>query len=216
MFGVRKYDHFVLSFQEMILAIMELEPHLVILSYSDCATTKARRPFSNNCSMLSSATWCRNHVDKLYVGEGKPTLVKMFVGHDILAAAFNSFEFTQKAVDFDGVVRLCIVKASKVVESGYLLGSSKTMDDTNWSNHSNNHPRLFNVDVQVKSCSIPDPIRGLWNPKNQVHTAHILCSPKMIKLSTFKWLVCTTRHGKHLVQLRTFLKDRHSHMSLLN
>ena len=104
-------------FQEMISALMELEPRLVIILYPDCATIKTGHPFLKDCSMLSNTTWCQIYVDKLYVGEGKPTTVKLFVGHDTPAAAFNSLEFTQKAEELDGEVCVCIIQASKVVEA---------------------------------------------------------------------------------------------------
>ena len=109
---------------------MELEPCIVILLYPDCAITKTGRLFLNNCSMLSNATWCRNYVDNLYVGEGKPTCAKICVAHNILVAVFNSLNLAQKSDDLDGAVRACIIKASKVVEVEYLLGPSKTMEDT--------------------------------------------------------------------------------------
>ena len=65
-----------------MLAMMELEPHLVILQYPDCATTTKGLAFSDNCSMLSSVTRYQTYVDKLWVGDGTPTRVKMFVGHN--------------------------------------------------------------------------------------------------------------------------------------
>ena len=124
--------------------------------------------------MLSSPTQCRTYVDKLWVKEGTPTLVKMFVGHNIQVDAFNSLKFAQKVDDLDGAVRVFIIQSSKVVEAEYLLGSSKTMDDTHWSNHFNNHPRLLKMNVQVKSHSINDYTKGPWNLRNHVHATHML------------------------------------------
>ena len=83
MFGLKRYLHFFPTFQEMILAMMELEPCLVILPYLDCTTTKKGRPFSNKYSMLFRVIWCRAYVYKLWLGDGMPTLVKIFVGHNI-------------------------------------------------------------------------------------------------------------------------------------
>ena len=118
------------------------------------------------------------YIDELYVEEGQPTLVKLFVGHNILAAAFNSLEFAQKADELDRAIRVCIIQASKVVEAGYLVGSIKTMNDIHWSDHYNSHPRLLRIDVQVKTHNVPYPTGVPWSAKNQVHTAHILCSAK--------------------------------------
>jgi len=178
MYGVNRNVHFLPRFRETILAVMGFEPQLVILTYPDCATTTKGRTFSNDCSMLSSVIWCRTYVDKIWVGNGTPTCVKMVVGHDILAAAFNSLEFAQKADNLDGAICVCIIQSSKAVESGYLLGSRKTMDDVHWSNHFNNHQRLLNMDVQVKSHPINDHTDGPWNPRNNVNAAHILYSAK--------------------------------------
>ena len=100
----------------------------------------------------------------------------MFVGHDILAAAINSLECAQKADEVNGAVRVCTIQASKVVETGNLLGSSKTIDNTHWSYYYNNHPHLLNIDVQVMSHFIPDSTGGPLNARNQVHAAHILYS----------------------------------------
>ena len=68
--------------------------------------------------MLSNCSLCQIYVDELYVGERKPTLVKLFIGHNALAAAFNSLEFAQKADELDSVVCVCTIQASKVVEAG--------------------------------------------------------------------------------------------------
>ena len=75
-------------------------------------------------------------------------------------------------------VSASFIQTSKVVEAGYLLGSSKTMDDIHWSDHYNNHPRLHRMDVQVTTHTILDPTRAPWIAKNQAHAAHILCSEK--------------------------------------
>ena len=58
------------------------------------------------------------------------------------------------------------------------MGSRKTMVDSHWTSHFNNHPRLNNMDVQVKLQKIKDNNSGPWNPKNNVLASHILCSAK--------------------------------------
>ena len=135
MYDVRKFEYFLSHFREMISALMELEPRFVINPYQECATTKTRRPFLNNCSMLSNTTWYRFYVNELYVGEKKTTIVKLLLGHNTLAASVNLLEFSQKADALDGEVCIFIIQACKVVEVGCLLGSSKTMDNIHWSNH---------------------------------------------------------------------------------
>ena len=108
---------------------MELEPSLVIIPYPDHSTSKTSRLFLKDCSMLSNSTCVRIYVDELYVAEGKSTTVKLFVDHDTPSAAFNSLEFVRKVDKLDGAVRVCTIQASTIVTTGYLLGSSKTMDD---------------------------------------------------------------------------------------
>ena len=40
MFGVRKYDHFVKHFREMMVELMKFEPRLVTIPYPDDDSTK--------------------------------------------------------------------------------------------------------------------------------------------------------------------------------
>ena len=97
-----------MHFREMMVEFMKFEPCLVIIPYPDSDSTKTGRPFANNCSMLSSSHWCQIYIDNLYIAEGRPTTVKMFVGHGMPAAAFNSLKFAQKAYELDGGVRVSI------------------------------------------------------------------------------------------------------------
>ena len=178
---------------------MELEPSLVIILYPDCTTTKTELPFSKDCSMLSNSTWCQIYVNKLYVGERKPTAVKMFVVHDTSAATFNSLKFAQKADKFDGEVCFNIIQASTVVTTGYLLGSSKTMNGIHWATITTtihvysgwmSKSRLTTSLIPPEHCEV-------------LRTKSILpifsAQPKKRKMSTFKWVVCATKQGKCLV-----------------
>ena len=135
MFGVRKYDHFVKHFREMMNEIMKFEPRLVIIPYPDRELVKKSRRFANNCSMLSSSYWYQIYIDTLYIPEGRPTTVKIFVGHDMPPAAFNSKECAQVAYELDGTVCLFIIQASKVLGAGYLQGSTKMLDDCHGIDH---------------------------------------------------------------------------------
>ena len=56
MYEDRKYDHFVPSFRDLLLALIELEFSLVIIPYPDHPTSKTSRSFSKDCSMLSNST----------------------------------------------------------------------------------------------------------------------------------------------------------------
>ena len=129
MYGVRKYDHIVPCFRELLGALVELEPSLVIIPYPDCPTTKTSRPFSKDCSMLSNTTCVQIYVDELYAAEEKPTTVKLLVGYDTPSTAFNSLEFSRKAGKSDSEVRVCTIQANTVVTAGYFLGLIKTMYD---------------------------------------------------------------------------------------
>ena len=104
-------------------------------------------------------------------------------------------EVAQKADELEGAVRVCFIQASKVAVAGYLVGSTKTLDDIHWTDHFNYHPRLLKMDVQVKTQNIEDPTGETqkWSPRNQVNATHILYAEKMRKKSTFKWVMCTTK-----------------------
>ena len=130
--------------------------------------------------MISSSYRCQICVDKLIIGEGEPTTVKVFVGHDMLSAVFNSLEVAQRVDKLNGAVRVCPIQSSKVVVTGYLGDSTKTLDVQHWTKYYNVYPRLLKVDVEFKMMNIKDPNREpiKWNPKNQVIAAHILCAEK--------------------------------------
>ena len=44
---------------------------------------------------------------------------KIFVGHNILATAFNSIEFAQIDDALNGAVSVCVIQSCRVVEEGY-------------------------------------------------------------------------------------------------
>ena len=71
--------------------------------------------------------------------------------------AFNSKECVQVAYERDGAVHVCMIQFSKVVEAGYLQGSTKTLNDSHWTDHFNVHPHLKKMEVQVKTKKIEDP-----------------------------------------------------------
>ena len=111
MYRVRKYDHFVKHFQEMMNEIMNFELRLVIIPYPGGDSSKIGHPFVKECSMLSSSHWCQIYIDILYIPEGRPTTVKIFVGHDMPPAAFNSKECAQVAYERDGAVCVCTIQS---------------------------------------------------------------------------------------------------------
>mmetsp|Transcript_5978 Transcript_5978/g.6707 ORF Transcript_5978/g.6707 Transcript_5978/m.6707 type:complete len:227 (+) Transcript_5978:663-1343(+) len=97
-----------------------------------------------------------------------------------LAAIFNSLELTQFADEKDGSIRVCHIKASKVVVAGYLQGSTKTLNEEYWTEHLNVLPRLLNLDVEVQIHNIDD-LTGetpKFGSKNKFLAAHILCAQK--------------------------------------
>ena len=78
-------------------------------------------------------------------------MVKLFVGHNMPPAAFNSKECAKVAYVRDGAVCVCTIQNSKVVEVGYLQGSTKTINNDHWTDHYNVHPRFKRTDVQLKT-----------------------------------------------------------------
>ena len=179
MFGVRKSDHFVKYFREMLVMLMAFEPSLVI-PYPEGATSNKGRPFINKCLTISSSYKCQIYVDKLSIVNGTPTTVKLFVGHNMTSAVFNSLELAQKVDKLEGVVRVCFIQVSKVVVPGYLNGSTKTINMTHWTKHYNCLPRMHSMDIEVKMLNIKDPNGEpqTWSPRNRVMAAHILISEK--------------------------------------
>ena len=85
-FGVRKYDHFVKVFHEMIAVIMEFEPSLVVIPYPGGVESYKGRPFAHEATPLASSYKCKIYINELIIAEGKPTTAKFFVGHDSPAA----------------------------------------------------------------------------------------------------------------------------------
>ena len=179
-FGVRKYDHFVKELSELIVVIMCFEPSLVVIPYPGGAESHRRRPFAHEATSLVSSCKCKIYTNEIFIAEGKLTTGKVFVGHDSPAAIFNSLELGQLADKKEGSVQVCFIQASKVVVTGYLNGSTKTMDVNHWTEHYNCLPCLHNIDIEVKMLNIEDPTGEpqKWNTRNQAIAAHILCAEK--------------------------------------
>ena len=160
LYGVKRWDHFVDMFREMIGAIMEFEPSLVVIPFPDSkdALKNKARPFTHEPSVLCSTWACKGyHQEKIYIAEGQPTTVKLFVGHDSVRAIFNSRELVQIADERDGTIRVCHIQASKVVAAGYLQGSTKSINEEHWTENLNALPRLNKLDVEVVIRNIDDP-----------------------------------------------------------
>ena len=191
----RKYDHFVKYFREMLLALMIFEPSLVVILYPGGATSNKGCPFENECSTICSSYKCQIYIDNLSIGNGTPTTVKLFVGHDMSSDIFNSLELAQKADDLEGAVRVCFIQASKVVVADFLDGSTKTMNMTHWTEHYNCLPPMGSMDNEGKMLNIEDSNGEpqTWSPRNRVMAAHILCSKKMRRMSIFKWVIHTAK-----------------------
>ena len=117
---------------------------------------------------------------KIYISNGKTTTAKVFVGHDSVSAIFNSLELAQIAEEKDGSIRVCHIQANKVVAAGYLQGSTKSINEENWTENLNALPRLNKLDVEVVVRNIYDPTEdtnksGSKN-KNKSFAAHVLCA----------------------------------------
>ena len=66
-FGVRKYDHFVRFFQEMITALISFEPSLVVIPYPGGVDSHKGRPFVNEATTLVSFYKCKIYIDELII-----------------------------------------------------------------------------------------------------------------------------------------------------
>ena len=151
---------FFVKIRQLIQVLMNLESRLVVLFYPVYVSTAKCRPFVNDTSMSSSISKARQYVNKIWVKEEMPTIVKVFVGHDLPAAAFNSIKFAKATDDIDGTVLICVIQASKTVKTGYLLSSRKTRNNRHWDLLFNNHPKLNKMDVKVSSHPIKDLTSG--------------------------------------------------------
>ena len=172
--------NFVKEFRELIAVIMGFEPSLVVIPYPGGTESHKGRPFTHEALTLVSSYKCKIYMNDLFIIDGKPTTVKIFIGHDSPAAISNSLELAKLADKKDGSVQVCFIQASKVVFAGYLNGSINTMDVNHWTEQYNCLPCLHNIDIEVKMLNIEDPTGEpqKWNSRNQVFVAHILCSEK--------------------------------------
>ena len=159
--GVKRWGAFVESLRDMITTVlMEFEPNLVVIPFPESkdAIKNRARPFMYVASSLSSTYVCKGyHQEGLYIAEGQPTIVKIFVGHDSVAAVFNSRELAEIVEGKDGSIRVCHIQASKVVAAGYFNGSTKTLNKEHWTENLNALPRLAKLDVEVFIQNIHDP-----------------------------------------------------------
>ena len=141
----------------MIAVIMGFKPSLVVIPYPGGDESHKGRPFAHKATTLVSSWKCKIYTNDIYIADGKPITVKVFVGHDSPAAIFNLLELAQLTDEKEGTVQLCFIRASKVVVAGYLNGSTKTMDVIHWTEHYNCLPRLRSMDIEVKMLNIEDP-----------------------------------------------------------
>ena len=193
--GVWKYEHFVEEFCTVIGVIMDFEKSLVVVPYPDGPESHKGRPFAHDPSILVSSWKYKIYISEdLYIAYGKPTSVKLFVGHNSSAAVFNSLEFAKLLHEREASIRVCHIQASIVVVAGYLQGSTKTLNEEHWTEHLNWLPCLKNLDVEVQIRNIEDPTSDTQEPgykmnmsKNKYLAAHVLCSEKMRKRSTLRY-----------------------------
>ena len=81
----------------MLSWIFEKNP--VVIPYPGGPESHKGRPFAHKPLTLVSSWKCKMYINEdIYTAEGKPTAVKVFVGHNSSAAVFNSPELA-KLVD---------------------------------------------------------------------------------------------------------------------
>ena len=75
---------------------------------------------------------------------------------------------------------MCHIEASKVVTTGYLQGSTKTLNEEHWTEYLNALSRLHKLDVKVHICNIDEPLgeSKKFGSKNKYFAAHVLCAQK--------------------------------------
>ena len=164
----------------MIGVIMSFKPNLAVVPYTGGDESHKGRPFAHEATILVSSWRCKIYTNDIYIADGKPTTIKVFVGHDSPAAIFNSLELGQLADEKEGSVRVCHIQASTVVVAGYFNGFTKTLNVDHWTKHYNVLPCLRNIDVKVQIWVIEDPTGEPYKfgSQNKVFVAHILCAEK--------------------------------------
>ena len=106
--GVRRYEHFITELRTVIGEIMDFEQTLVVLPYPNGPDSHKARPFLHDPSTLASAWKAKMYIaEDLYIADGKPTTVKMFMGHDSSAAVFNSLDLARKLDEREASIRVC-------------------------------------------------------------------------------------------------------------
>ena len=194
---IRKYKHFVEEFRT-IGVIMDLEKILVVIPYPDDPESHKGRLFAHDPSTLVSSWKCKIYIDEdLYVADGKPTSVKLFVGHDSSATVFNLLDLAKLLHKRELFIRACYIQSSTVVVAGYLQGSPKTLNEEHWTEHLNWLPRLKNLDIEVQIRNIKDPTSDSQEPgykmnmsKNNCLATHVLYSERNKEAVNFT--LCTT------------------------
>ena len=149
-------------------------------------------------SVIASTLKAKIYVNDLYIGPGKPTTVKIFVGHNKPAAMFNSIELVKIVDEIECTVKVCAIRSNKVVVAGYRNGSTKTLEPENFTYIVGTLPRMKKLDVEVKNMNITDLTADPTqrpDPRNRVKAAHILCAAKDEKAvnTSLSHTYCKTR-----------------------
>ena len=179
--GVKKWDHFVEEFRRLIELLMKFTTKFVMIPFPDGPDSHKGRPFEKDPSILSSTWTCKIYVQDLYIGPGKPTTVKVFVGHDEPAAIFNSIDLAKRVDEIGCSVKVCAIQSSSEVCAGWLNGSTRTLEPLHFTDLICSIPRMNNLDVEVRNMNITDltiPVGTKQNPKDRVSAAHIYCVEK--------------------------------------
>ena len=115
------------------------------------------------------------YFNNLYIGPGKPTTVKVFVGNNKPAAIFNSIDLAKIVDDIDCSVKVCAIQSNKVVVACYLNGSTNTFELEHFTYLVEALPRMKKLDVEVNYTNITELTE---DPTKRVEAARILCAEK--------------------------------------
>ena len=168
-------------FRGLIAVLMKFTSLFVVIPFPEGPDSHKSLPFAHDSSVLVSTWIAKVYVSDLYIAPGKPTTVKVFVGHDEPAAIFNSIDLAKRVDEIDCAVKVCAIQSNKVVVVGYLNGSTKTLEPEHFTDLVSTIPCMQNLDVQVKNMNITDLTADetkQTNPRDRVFAAHILCGEK--------------------------------------
>ena len=108
--------------------------------------------------------------------DGEDTVVNLFVANDEPHIACHLIEYATVCNEHDNTVSISSIQSRIIIEGGYLIGSHRTQNDTNWVRLMNANSKLQNIDINIVTKMVDVNLSGPWNPKTDARAAHVYCA----------------------------------------